>query len=95
MKAGHSQASKETSHVIYDDGTYSNRATSEEVPVEVKVDKPRPLGGEVFQVPGGGQYMVVGVLDWGIYVYDYPYKYQPRIEDCTFWDWEQYEAEMG
>jgi len=85
------------SHVIHSDGSYSNIPTAEVVETKPfkKPEVKRPQGAEIFKTKRGSQYQAVHLLDHGVYVYGYPYNYQPRVEDCDFWDWEKYEEEMG
>lgn len=94
MKRGRGRPPKETDHVIHTDGTYSNSPSVESIPTPKPKTK-RPVAGSVFKTKAGVQYQLVHEVDWGVYVYGYPHDTQPRVQDCTFWDNEKLEEEVG
>lgn len=82
------------SHVIHDDGTYSNNP-AKEVLSPVKSARSRLKPGQIFKTKSGSQYQLMEEAAWGVWVYNFPYKYQPRVQDCEFWDNEKLEKELG
>jgi hypothetical protein len=91
-----------TSHVIHEDGTYSNTPTKVSSPPVKKVINARYPHegmlrvGEVFTVKAtGAKYQVTKDTPWGVYVMETTSPRSLSVSECAFWDYEKVIEETG